>query len=569
MCDMAGHSWNPQRAAEELARLTAPGVLGFATHFEATEVFAMVSGQSLPLNVFSIFVAEERLHEGTEAPQYLTPKPIRLKSLDGWSFGIKRYLKPLAELLPHFAGAHHFRDWRPSGLPLRMGELQSVPIQFVPPDSVNVVPLNHVLKNNFWNGTHVLEWADPNKTNLQSLFDDPPRLQELSNAVRAHVPLGLGSLSDRLGNLVVQLPITVLIARFGQLQASGDMLVAIQWHPKATPRPLRASCELRYDGAISAIMSSPAAAPQTLLPMADGRGMYSGAVWDDEHRIPLATSENFAFIPQVELNLRIGDPEPRVFTIRDENGVGRQIRVGLTNQPIKNLVGALPPNPAGEWTNRRMYREETDRLAAELRFLQYRPEPGGHHAMHETALGHIRQLIRLHGEQGAWLWDPYLSAEDVLSTLFHCPFSGADLRALSAGRVPLADDRAPSQREVAASPICAWVGELFGAQKMPPPRLSFAEEQRAKIEGAKSNLRGLRLEYRAKTGPSGWGFHDRFLIFPATDRGALAWSLGTSINSLGKQHHVLQRVDDGQRIRDAFLDLWDTLDRPENLVWKS
>jgi hypothetical protein len=60
------------------------------------------------------------------------------------------------------------------------------------------------------------------------------------------------------------------------------------------------------------------------------------------------------------------------------------------------------------------------------------------------------------------------------------------------------------------------------------------------------------------------------LIFPATaDRGALAWSLGTSVNSLGKQHHILQQVDDGQRIMDAFLDLWDRLNGPEHLIWKT
>jgi len=58
------------------------------------------------------------------------------------------------------------------------------------------------------------------------------------------------------------------------------------------------------------------------------------------------------------------------------------------------------------------------------------------------------------------------------------------------------------------------------------------------------------------------------LIFPAVDRGAQAWSLGTSINALGKQHHILQRVDDGQRIRDAFEDLWHRLDQPAHLVWK-
>lgn len=88
------------------------------------------------------------------------------------------------------------------------------------------------------------------------------------------------------------------------------------------------------------------------------------------------------------------------------------------------------------------------------------------------------------------------------------------------------------------------------------------------LDSVKSNLRGLQLEYRVKTGLAGWNFHDRFLIFPSEDHGALAWSLGTSINSIGKQHHILQRVDDGQRILDAFKKLWDQLNQPEHLVWK-
>jgi hypothetical protein len=31
----------------------------------------------------------------------------------------------------------------------------------------------------------------------------------------------------------------------------------------------------------------------------------------------------------------------------------------------------------------------------------------------------------------------------------------------------------------------------------------------------------------------------------------------------------LQRVDDGQRIKDAFAGLWDVLDQPEHLIWKT
>jgi hypothetical protein len=106
-------------------------------------------------------------------------------------------------------------------------------------------------------------------------------------------------------------------------------------------------------------------------------------------------------------------------------------------------------------------------------------------------------------------------------------------------------------------------------ERTPGQGASFIERQRADIKNAQCNLRGLRLEYRIKSGQAGWGFHDRFLIFPKADFHALAWSLGTSVNSLGTQHHILQRVDDGQPVADAFVDLWEQLDQPEHLIWKT
>jgi hypothetical protein len=152
-----------------------------------------------------------------------------------------------------------------------------------------------------------------------------------------------------------------------------------------------------------------------------------------------------------------------------------------------------------------------------------------------------------HGRHGAWIWDPYLSAEDILHTLFHC-LKGAELRGLTAGKRPHS-------------------GEA-GALALNEKALTFAEEQRAVFSAAKSNLRALRLEYRTRYGQAGWNFHDRFLIFPKTGGGPLAWSLGASVNGLGRQHHILQQVDDAQLIADAFRELWDRLDQPENLVWK-
>jgi hypothetical protein len=131
---MALRNWDAAKATREISPLIAPGVLGFYTHFEATEVFAQ-QGQGAPFNVFSILVAEERLADAFEKPDYLTPKPIRVKLLPGWNFGIKRYVTPIAELVPLLDALCAAKEWRGSGLPLQTGDLVSIPTQFVPPDS--------------------------------------------------------------------------------------------------------------------------------------------------------------------------------------------------------------------------------------------------------------------------------------------------------------------------------------------------------------------------------------------------------------------------------------------------
>jgi len=541
---MVDPGWNPNIAIAETARLIAPGVLGFYTQFEATEIFAIPAGQSTPVNVFSILTAEDRLDAPLHAVKCLNESRIRLKTLKGWVFGIQQYSRPIAELTQLFEDLCKTGEWKPSGESLQVGKVSPIPLQFVPPDSVDEVPWNRVLKNNFWNGSYLLEWADLQKTALEQLFQDPPRLQELSDCVRRCIPIGIARLSDRLGNIVVQLPVTALLAKFTKPRTSSDFVVKVAWNPKATPRPLRATCEMEFDGLISGYTSSEVNAPETRLAVPPGQGLHRGVIWDDQNRLILAATRPSAFMSEVRLNLNISDPEPRVFSVQESDGSTTRRQVPLLSNTT-SMIGKAQDDGNGGWTQRRMYREELSRLAAERRFVQYNPRTGQQCAEHEKALGDIRLLINHYGQAGAWLWDPYLSAHDVLETLFYCQHSNADLRALTSALEP-------------ANACSLNTGE------------KFIERQRATFESAQSNVRGLRLQYRAKIGPNGWGFHDRFLIFPSTiDRAALAWSLGTSVNSLGTQHHILQRVDDGQIIMDAFLDLWNQLSLPEHLVWKT
>jgi hypothetical protein len=299
--------------------------------------------------------------------------------------------------------------------------------------------------------------------------------------------------------------------------------------------------------------------------MSAGEGMHRGVLWDDEHQVILAATNNTGFITKIGINLRPIDPEPRVFTVKDRDGKEIPIRVGLTNTTT-TMVGPPTDERVAEWTRKRIYRDEVTRLAEQRRFVQYKPEPGTLD-QHEKALGDLRLLINQYGEKGAWLWDPYLTADDVLRTLFYCSHTHAELRALSAGRA------IPELKTAKATPhsrlgkLLQCFSECF-SKRAAPPKVSFADQQRAVFDGANSNFRGLRLEFRVRTGQAGWAFHDRFLIFPDTGEGPLAWSLGASVNSMGRQHHILQRVDNGQLMADAFDDLWKALRGPEHLVWK-
>src|SRR5208282_2074142 len=103
------------------------------------------------------------------------------------------------------------------------------------------------------------------------------------------------------------------IARFAQVQGSGDFTLSTTWNPQAPPRPLRASCAMPFDDVISAFRSVPAEQTETLLPMYDGQGLHRGILWDDAHGVLLAATGDMSFINAVVTNLYVMDPEPRVF----------------------------------------------------------------------------------------------------------------------------------------------------------------------------------------------------------------------------------------------------------------
>lgn len=338
---------NPRSPLPELTRLLTPGTLGFYTHVECTELFASRPDYDGTFNIFTLLVAEERLNLEPAAACFITPKPIRIKSLYGWSFGLRRYTVPIGSLIPTLKALEAGDGWQVSGSKLDIGELLPMPAQFLPPDNGVPVPWNKLLKNNFWTGSHLFEWTDHEKARLEPIYADPRRLQELSAEVEKYLPLQLATMSDRLGNLAVQLPVTVLMAKFEKLR-NGDFQVEHAWHPKATPRALIAVCELEHDDIITGFASATLKDRVTPLPMRAGRGLHRGFIWDEQSSTLLVASGSGAFVSTISFNMHSSDPEPRTFSVKNQDGTWTPQRIKMISCSNHSIVGDPHPDDTGD-----------------------------------------------------------------------------------------------------------------------------------------------------------------------------------------------------------------------------
>ncbi|WP_146074026.1 VPA1262 family N-terminal domain-containing protein [Methylobacterium sp. 190mf] len=539
------------RLREQLRPLLEHGRIGQFDHVELIEITATPRGAQ-PLNVLSLAVLAEGRPDVSDAdrPQFPIPR-IRVDGFRDWSFGVARTLRPLPALDRTLENYAQTGVWGLSGCALQVGALWPEPPMFAPPDGSVAVPLNRVLKNNFWAGSYVFRLLDRQKLHLTPFFADRRRLQQLSEAVSAAVPIAFAGLADLLGDVLIQVPVTVVVPSVAVPRDGDHLRLETIWRPGTLPRALTAAARAKWDELLTGAAVSERLECSGDLAVDGRRRPVESEVLDVGSGALLIATAPTSVLRQITLNSHMLQHEPRLFSAADHDDVVRPERVGLI-ATTRTVVGEDPGQDADFWLGRRQEMEERRRLEETRDFVQYRPAAGSS-AERARALADIRFLIARHGEGGVDLWDPYLTAADLLQTLFWCPHGGVLLRGLSGGSDP---------------PRVARPGGAEPGSVQPPPA-SFADRQRVLLARDGGNLEGLRLEYRNSRGPGGWAFHDRFLIFPNGPDGPLAWSLGTSVNSLGNAHHILQRVSNPALIAGAFQDLWSAVDQPEHVVWRS
>jgi len=504
--------------------------VGVYNKCEVIEIFGYDNEKKEAFNIYTLVIFENT--KQIEIEGLLTDKLNIFSSVSNIKWGIKRRIVSISEIKKFFELLKNKNIYK-IDKELSVGQLKYLDMQFIQANDSFIKPqFNHILKNNFYNGSYILEFFDEEKSNNQFLLENAVLLNAFSETIGEILPIKLANLSDRLGNVVFQFPVNIFkleytTNRLGNPPRYSGLNIEIS--PKIKKYDIT-NLEIRvYENNDNIIVRQYSIMVQNNLTeiMLDDCFGTTLEVMDKDTSLLLYRNK-FSIMKEFNFQMNLISPQDRVFKL---NGDVQKIpiehnstnNIGKSNQKKKEF---------NEWIHDRKYEQELKYLEQTKSFIQYY----GKKDEDIKALNDIRFLINQYGNNGIYLWDPYLSAIDIKNTLYFSKFSYVELRAITG----LKQDSQKSQ-------------VIFDMQN------EFNQDDKQFLF--------LNLEVRGKYGTNGYEFHDRFLIFPLEK--PKVWSLGISVNQLGKAHHILQEVKNAQHILNAFNQLWVGLDKRECLVWKS
>lgn len=511
--------------------LTTDGTIAFYKSCEVTELFLHRKKDKAIFNFFTIAVLEEKLFVKTN--QQFLSKLIPIN--DEYSLGIQRYWLTKDETEKNYITLKTHDKWNFNGKSTsQFPKLKHLSKQFIPSAEGN--RLNNVLKNNFNNGSYILEFFDEEKNNVAFLLkiEAINKLNELSEKIKQYIPIDLSVVRDRIGNFIFQFPITILETNSKALPKWNGVDIKFAWHQSLTSIP---DCLLQVESTfdknyMGSVIDEYNKSQKQIVNIGNLDQINHIKIWRKEPSLILSTHSG-TFIREFDFNIGLINPEPRLFEI-DEKLITIQI---TSNDKKRNKSKEI--NYTNYITNN-LYDAEKNKLEKSLSFKQYKRGVNG-------GLSDLQYLIKHNGENGVYLWDPFLSSTDILKTLFFSTIGGVPLKAIGS-----INDTVKNVYKLKGKTVADII-------------LAYKKE----LDNPNNNNHHLNLEFRIQHTNHGWAFHDRFLIFPSSElKRSQVYSLGTSINSYGQNHHILQEVSHPQPVVDAFTELWNILNHSECLVWK-
>lgn len=499
--------------------LLANGSVAFYNHAEIVSIFLVKESKSY--NVFTRVVFIEN-----ETDDYKrTNLTDRLRAInDEVSLGIISEKVNLTNSKSIFDNLIDNGDWKinDADSDLVLSRLNPFPRSFVP--ELDDIPTNAVLEKNFENPSYIIEFFSGDSDFL-GLSDS--EYHKMCGIILEYIPIDLCFLKDRFGNIIFQFPITLIKnhkIKFDELKVK----IELEWHDLIEKIPeLEILVNIYNDDNII------------------GHTAFYGTIANDiELKCGNSDGEPIVLIKSIEDNLILNYANRFMMDMQMNMGVnyvngarkihidGEDFNVNLASCESSRI--GLATVPQVRRIRDRKYDSTSKTLIEQKVFLQYGDEGVNQRG---EAINDIRSIIKENCRNGLNIWDPYAIAEDILRTAYFCECVNVPIKVINS----FSHEKKDRYEEIKEKEISDF--EDF-------------KKDEINVLNSQTNNKNINLEIRCQRS-LGWKFHDRFLIFPGSGADKpRAWTIGTSLNSVGKSHSILMEVENSQNILDAFNKLW-------------
>lgn len=513
-----------------IEKLIEYGVIGFYKSCEAVQIFLVDRSDESLINFYTIFTFEEKDYS-PKNKESLTEKLIPIDK--NFSMGIQKHHFSLDDSIEIFYKLHNSK-WEKDKILLNGFSFKLLQNQYIPFNKYNRI--NNILKNSFFRSSYLFEFFEEDKSVFNYFKENPEKLDEVINNIYELLPIDFSLNKDRIGNYIFQLPINLLKIKTNPNDDYTGFFIEFIWNNKLSNRIpeciINSSIKIE-DNFLSNVLDEYNKENSQLIKIGPLDKIANLAIWRLNPNL-LLYNNNLRF-PRKVYGGVIPDEGTRLFYDR---GVEKTIKLkgALDYEKDYEKYIQIVDDTKSEIT-------ESD-LEKDCSFKLY----GSNRSNDVNHLECLVNLIQRHGSNGVYLLDPYLTYEEILSTLYYSDVANVPLRAITSKKVLNNYNDDVNINDVD----------------------DFIELNKEKFEKLSNNL-NLNLEFRIERGEN--SFHDRFLIFPKNPKKLekpLVYSLGASINGFGKSYHILQEIPTPNKIVKLFNDLWEKLDDKElYLVWKT
>lgn len=543
----------------DLHTLIDCGVLNSCNYAEVVQVILLRKKDNVCLNYFTHVLFSSGFSE-EESSVFLTDRPISINS--EYKVLITKEKIARDSVLDILQNAAESQTWEWKEDKALLDDVFPMDLQFIPEtdptgsktSDSTLVPIELALYgSNFSGGYYLCELFSAKTVLAKSLStDDNRKIQDEIN--KAKIGFNLESLFDRIGNIVCKIPMDII--RHKPVKLSPERGIAGRFI-------LENSCTEPLECVLQIILESDHTIIETRVEemVFSEKGEireYSIDPNKYSNRIILSDKKSGIIYYSAVRDYSFGSNyyamiTPPQFGI--QSSLKRIIVIDGQDKEIEltNIAGI------GEVSIEKEIFEIEKRQHKWMTEYEYK-----HHFFRSFVVGQeneaIQTVIDICNDRDlfwdleeVWLVDPYLSADDILKTVVYCGKYGISIKCLTH--------------------IAAINGNRETRTETTTEGESLFETTVSRYNGILKNALGkqtdLKLEYRTVAGMTGISFHDRYLILKCGLNKSRAWSLGISVNSLGKSHHIIQIVQSPMDVIDTIDTIWNQSLREECLIFKN